>query len=285
MPVVELSGVRINYSDTESGEGVPLVLLHGLGSSCRDWERNIETYRVGRRVITPDLRGFGQSDRPPGPHRPEDYAADVLALMDELGVDRFDLLGYSMGGAAAFQLVVDSPERVRKLILVNTTPSFEIDSWRARWEAWMRLTVVRFVGMDRMAKIIAGRLFPKPEQEELRALTLERYGANDKASYLAALHGLIGWTVKDQLGALDVPTLVIAADQDYTPLEVKEAYVAEMPRAELVVIEDSRHGTPMDQPERFDAAVVEFLERSAPPATAHSPAQALTEEPAQRPST
>jgi pimeloyl-ACP methyl ester carboxylesterase len=260
MPVVDLHGIRIHYLDRPGPGDVPLVLLHGLGSSSRDWERNLESLGDGRRVVVPDLRGFGKSDRPPGPYRPQDFAADVSALLEELKIERFDLLGYSMGGAAAFQLAVDEPGAIRKLILVNTTPSYELTTWRARWEAFMRLTVVRFIGMDRMARIIAGRLFPKPEQEDLRKITIERYSQNDKASYLAALQGLIGWTVQDQIAGIDIPTLVIAADQDYTPVATKEAYVATMPQAQLRVIEDSRHGTPMDQIDLFNQVVVAFLD-------------------------
>ena len=124
----------------------------------------------------------------------------------------------------------------------------------------MRLTVVRFVGMERMARIIAKRLFPAPEQEELRCTTIERYGNNDRASYLAALQGLIGWSVEDQISDIEMPALVITADNDYTPVTIKEVYVAAMPQARLQVIENSRHGTPMDQPDRFNEVVLEFLD-------------------------
>jgi len=77
---------------------------------------------------------------------------------------------------------------------------------------------------------------------------------------LAALRGLIGWSVEDQIGDIQLPTLVIAADNDYTPITTKEVYVAAMPQARLQVIENSRHGTPMDQPDRFNEVVLEFLD-------------------------
>ena len=70
---------------------------------------------------------------------------------------------------------------------------------------------------------------------------------------------MIGWSVKDKLGSIQCPTLVISADQDYTPVALKEEYTKLMPNAELVVIPDSHHATPVEQPEKFNAALAEFL--------------------------
>jgi pimeloyl-ACP methyl ester carboxylesterase len=103
------------------------------------------------------------------------------------------------------------------------------------------------------------RIFPKPEQEELRRTFVERWAENDKRAYLDATRGLVGWSVSERLGEIRCPTLVVAADEDYSPVEVKRAYTVNIPGAELVVIEDSRHGTPVDQPERFNAVLLEFL--------------------------
>jgi pimeloyl-ACP methyl ester carboxylesterase len=260
MPELVVNDLVLHYRDSGGEGSTPLVLLHGLGSSSKDWEFNFEALARKRRVIAPDLRGFGESARPKGPHTPSDYAADVLALLEALGIREFDLLGYSMGGAAAFQLAVDRPEVLRKLVLVNTSPTYETNDWSSRWEAFMRITLVRFVGMDQLARLIAKRLFPGEHQEALRATTRSRYGANDRASYLAAHRGLIGWSVSDQIPGIDLPTLVIAADQDYTPVSAKENYVETMSNASLVVVKNSRHGTPMDQAEEFNRLVLTFLD-------------------------
>lgn len=241
------------------GEGEPLVLLHGFGSSTRDWELQIPLFAERYQVIAIDFRGFGRSSRDRGPFSVEQFAADTVAILDHLGVGSFRLLGYSMGGATAFQIGVDSPERLKRLILVNTQPSFLANTLRKRFEVVLRKLVVRFMGMDRMANVIANRLFPRDDQQDLRDRVIERYSTNTPAVYLGVLSTLPKWSVQDRIGTITAPTLVIAAEHDYTPLSEKEAYVPLMPNARLDVFEDSRHGTPFDQRERFNETVMSFM--------------------------
>jgi len=112
-----------------------------------------------------------------------------------------------------------------------------------------------------MRKVLGKRLFPRPEHEELRRLFVERWAENDKRAYLDSLRAIVGWSVTDRLGTISCPTLVVAADEDYTPVSVKEAYVAEIPQAELVIIPDSRHATPAERPEQFNEVLMAFLSR------------------------
>ena len=116
-------------------------------------------------------------------------------------------------------------------------------------------------------------LFPKPEQAELRQKILQRWPQNDKRAYLASLDAIIGWGVRERLARISCPTLVITADRDYTPVAQKQAYVDELPNARLLVIEDSRHATPLDQPEHFNSSLLAFLaevEQAAPTANKDS---------------
>ena len=92
-----------------------------------------------------------------------------------------------------------------------------------------------------------------------RFFIFERYGVNQTGPYLSAVRALAGWTVSDRLDTLKMPTLVVAAEQDYTPMEAKEAFVREMVDARLERVADSRHGTPFDQPEIFNRLVLDFL--------------------------
>ena len=109
--------------------------------------------------------------------------------------------------------------------------------------------------------MLSKRLFPRPEHAELRRLSRERIGANDRRAYLDAMRALVGWSVADRLGEIRCPTLVIAADRDYTPLADKEAYVRRLPSAELAVIEDAHHAVPMEHPVRFNQILDQFLVR------------------------
>ncbi len=88
----------------------------------------------------------------------------------------------------------------------------------------------------------------------------ERWGRNDKRAYLASFDAIVGWGVEQHLARITCPTLVIAAEHDYTPVSLKEDYVKRMPNARLVVISDSRHATPLDQPERFNRTLLEFID-------------------------
>jgi pimeloyl-ACP methyl ester carboxylesterase len=113
--------------------------------------------------------------------------------------------------------------------------------------------------MRQIGEVLGKRIFPNPEHESLRWQFVERWAENDPRAYRQAMNGLIGWSVAEQLGDIECPTLVVAADQDYTPVEAKREYVVKMPRAELVVIDDSHHATPVERPEQFNAVVAAFL--------------------------
>ena len=192
-------------------------------------------------MITLDLRGYGQTDHPPGPYSIRQMSEDVVALVDHLELSSFHLLGYSLGGAVALQLAVDHAHRVDKLIVVNSQPSFIPTEWRQKVEYHMRKIVVSAMGVQRLAPVIARRLFPNPDQQELRDLVIDRYSQNNAQAYLATLDALATWSVASQLNELHMPTLFIAAEHDYTSVEDKKRYVVQIPNARMVVVENSRH--------------------------------------------
>ncbi|MEM9056389.1 MAG: alpha/beta hydrolase [Pseudomonadota bacterium] len=257
MPFATVNKVRLHYLDEGAGE--PLVILHGLGSSSEDWREPCARFTGRYRVVVPDLRGFGLSDRPPGPYSVAQFAGDVRALLAQLGIDRCHLLGFSMGGAVAFQLALDDPSTVRSLLIVNSLPSFEADTWRKRFMVASRVAMARLVSMERLVRILATRMLPEPHQAELREVLIARHRSNDKASYLAAIRALVGWTVRPRLGELTLPALIVASDDDYTDVEEKRAAAAAMPNARLAVIANSRHVPYADQPEAFSRVVLDFL--------------------------
>jgi pimeloyl-ACP methyl ester carboxylesterase len=183
----------------------------------------------------------------------------VAAVLQALEIPAAHVLGISLGGMVAFQLVVSFPGLVKSLIVVNSVPSMVVRSFLDRWQLWRRLAIVELMGMRRMGEYLAPRLFPKPEQDELRQEIIQRWAQNDKQAYLAAMRSFVGWDVTGQLAAITGPTLIISAEGDYWPIEDKEAYTAQIPNARLLIIEDSRHATPIDQPEVFNTAVLNFL--------------------------
>ncbi len=262
MSTLKLTDVTLHYQVI--GQGEPILFIHGLGSSGRDWEPQVEFFAPHYQVITYDVRGHGQSGRPPGPYSVPLFAADAAALVDALGVAPLHVVGISMGGMIAFQLAVDRPELLRSMVIVNSGPELVVRTFKERLSVLQRFWIVRLLGMRRMGEVLAGRLFPKPEQGALREMFAERWAENDVRAYAASMRALVGWSVSERLGQIDVPTLVIAADQDYTPLAVKEAYVARMPRAEIALIEDAHHAVPVERAAEFNAVLADFLGRKQP---------------------
>jgi pimeloyl-ACP methyl ester carboxylesterase len=257
MPHLSVGDIQLYYE--VAGQGEPLLLLHGLGGSSQDWPDQVPAFAERYRVITADMRGHGRSDKPVQRYSVPLFAADTRRLLDGLGVTSAHVLGLSMGGMIAFQLAADHPEMVRSLIIANSGPELVPRTLKEHLIVWQRFAIVRLMGMAKMGQVLAPRLFPGEEQEGLRRLFAERWAQNDKRAYLASTRALLGWSVADRLAQMNRPTLVVASDQDYTPVAAKEAYVAKMPNARLAVIKNARHAVTLERPAEFNAAVLDFL--------------------------
>lgn len=261
MPTLRINGIDLSYEAV--GQGETVLFLHGLGSRSDDWQLQVPAFVDNYRVVTADMRGHGRTSKPPGPYSVPMMADDILGLLDALGSDAAavgtHVIGLSMGGMIAFQLAADHPERVRSLVIVNSGPELVAHSFSDRLRILQRLLLARLFNPERTARFLGPRLFPKPEQEPLRARFIAQWAQNDPQAYRAAMRALVGWSVLDRVRGIACPTLVISGDRDYTPPATKAAYVAMMPNARLVVFEDSGHATPIDQAERFNACVLEFL--------------------------
>jgi len=259
MSKAQVNGTELYYELTGQGAET-VVLLHGLGSCTQDWECQVPILSKKFRVLTIDMRGHGQSAKSHGPFGIPQLSNDVIAIMDLLQINSAHLLGLSMGGMMAFQMAVSYPARIKSLIIVNSAPGFIIPSLYYWFLVWQRLFFVRVMGMNRLGKIIAGDLLPKVEHSEVRERLIQRFPANDKQIYLATLWGFIGWSVEDEIKNIDVPVYAIAADNDYTPISLKEEYIEKLPNGRLDIVEDSRHLTPIDQSEKFNQMVMGFYE-------------------------
>ncbi|HEX8596638.1 MAG TPA: alpha/beta hydrolase [Pseudomonas sp.] len=258
MAYFEHDGCTLHYE--EYGQGAPLLLLHGLGSSCRDWEYQIPAMASRYRVIVMDMRGHGRSDKPRERYSIRSFSGDVLALIEHLNLPAVHLVGLSMGGMISFQLAVDHPRLVKSLCIVNSAPQVKVKSANDLWQWAKRWSLARLLGMETLGKALAQNLFPKPEQAHLRSKMASRWAENDKRAYLASFDAIVGWGVQDKLSRIACPTLIISADRDYTPVALKQAYVSLMPTAKLIVIKDSRHATPLDQADEFNRVVLEFID-------------------------
>ena len=110
-----------------------------------------------------------------------------------------------------------------------------------------------------MGQNLAPNLFPEPEHASLREAFIERWAENDPNAYIEATRSMLGWDVNSQLSTICCPTLIIASDQDYSPVAVKKAYAELMPNAQFTVIANAHHAVPIERPQEFNAVLAQFL--------------------------
>ena len=257
MPYVCIDETRLYWS--ECGDGPPLVLVHGLGSSGRDWAAQVERFADRYRVLRIDLRGHGRSERAEGPYSIAQFARDVAVFLRRREAAPAHVMGLSMGGMVALELAAGAPALVRRLVVVNSVADMRLRSWHDVWVYASRRLAVQALGMRRVGRLLARKLFVKPEQDELRRTFVRRWAQNDKQAYLWAMDAIMRWSVADRLGRIPTPTLLVSSDEDYTPVTAKRRMAARMPNAEVAVVEDARHALPVERPAAFNATVEAFL--------------------------
>ncbi|MEX1034244.1 MAG: alpha/beta hydrolase [Cellvibrionaceae bacterium] len=258
-----LSNQRRLCFDDSGGKGEPVLLLHGLGSRSVDWQQQVEALASDYRVLTLDFPGHGRSDPLRGPVSMAELAADACALLDHLKIPSVHVAGLSLGGMVAFQLAVDCPERLRSLVVINAAPGPGALGKRFKLQIASRILLIRLCGLQVLAKRIAPKLFPLPEQQALREQFLASVAAADKQSYLHIVRAIGRFDVSRGLADCAIPALIMAADQDYTPVDFKRDFVARMRSAQLTVVPDSRHATPLDSPQVCNREIFEFLLRQS----------------------
>lgn len=241
----------------------PVLLVHGLGSSGADWAFQVGPLAEHFHVLVPDLPGAGRSPGPPQ-HSIAGYARALLDVLDRAGIERAHLMGFSLGGAVALELALQAPSRVRRLITINSLPSYRADTWRKRWELHGQLSLVRLLGLRTTARMVAKRLFPHPHQAAMRTRVVDVFGMQSKQNYLQQARALAGWCALARLDALQAETLLLAAEHDYTPLAEKLAF-AQRVGARIAVVQGSRHGTPFDSIDATNTAALAFFRGEALP--------------------
>jgi 3-oxoadipate enol-lactonase len=286
MPSLPLADLDLYYERSGPPAGIPILLLHGLGSSGDDGQLQVPAFSALHPVITVDLRGHGRSRRAGTPARPgtsgrpgnsgtftiAQMADDVAALLAHLDVPEAYVVGLSLGGCVAQALAVRHPARVRALVLVNTFARLQPAGVRGLGRLLRRVWLFAFAPMPALAGFIARGLFPKPEQQQLYTEAVARLSRNPKGPYLAAMRAIAGFDLRQQLAAVRCPTLVVAGDRDQTvPLAAGQALHRSLPGARFALIADSGHASPYDQTEAFNRLVLAFLAEQVRLRPPHTP--------------
>ena len=262
MPTYDLNGVQLHYTD--QGSGTPLVLLHGFPLDSRMWDAQVAALAAGRRVIAPDLRGFGQS-RFDGAFTLGVLADDVHALLAGIGALPCVLGGLSMGGYVALAYAKKYPADLRGLMLIDTKA--EADTAEGKQGREKMIDLVRKEGPKAIAdqmvpKMLAGDAAGQRPQSaaSLRAL-MEACPPKTIEHALAAMRDRPDRA--GELASIEAPTLVIVGESDaITPPDVAEAMARKIPGARLVTIRGAGHMSPMEQPEQVNRAIRSFMDSS-----------------------
>lgn len=258
--------VGIGYETIETaGRRVPwLVLIHGLGYARWGWEPVVDPLAERFRLVLIDNRGIGTSDVPPGPYDTATMSNDVLAVLDELGLTRVHLVGTSLGGMIAQQVVLRAPERIDRLVLVCTTPGGEVAHPLPQATLELIARMPQLAPEEALTLAVRNALADQAAAERPdvveRILHHRRTVPQDPAGWSAQAAAGTGHALGHAVAAISHPTLVLHGDQDRV-VDVRNAGVLGelIPDCRVVVLPGLGHLLFWDDPGRFVAEVITFL--------------------------
>jgi (E)-2-((N-methylformamido)methylene)succinate hydrolase len=253
-----LAGTRFRAS----GNGAPLILIHGVGLDLEIWEPLAERLAANRRLIRYDMLGHGASAKPAGPYALADFTRQLGRLLEDLGLEAADLAGFSMGGMVAQGFALEAPGRVRRLVLLNTVFDRSPEA-RAAIEA--RLGAVSAGGYAAGVEAAIERWFTpefRAREPECVEAVRRRLAGNDLAAYAAAyaVFATADRELADAVGRIAAPTLVATGAEDqHSTTAMAEALAARLRYGVCRILEGQRHMTPLEAPDRLAGMIEEFL--------------------------
>jgi pimeloyl-ACP methyl ester carboxylesterase len=253
---LELStGVRLHVFERGRPDGLPVLLLHGWPDSAQSFERMFPLLPSQWRVVAADQRGHGRSDRPATGYTIDDFAADVPALLDALAIPRVVLVGHSMGSFVARRAAERAPGRVSSLVLIGT-------ALRAKNAVLLELEAA----VDELTDPVA-LSFAREFQESTVARPVPAEFMSGAIAASAGVPARVWQAVLDGLLAYEpgppptCPTLVLGGTADgLFSVEEQQAAAAAIPGARLDLVEGIGHCLQWENPERFVASLVDFID-------------------------
>ncbi len=260
--IADSHGVKVAYEIC--GDGEPLTLVHGLAYDRDGWGRLPDLLAQRFRVVLIDNRGVGESDEPEGPYAVAQMAADVVAVLDDAGIERTNLFGVSLGGYIAQELALAYPERLAKLVLASTAPggpkahpmpAAGLEAFgkypTMEREAGLRLMVENSLGV-RGVRDVPGLA------DEIFAYRLAH--APSLAAWQAQAYAGATFDAYDRIGAIQAPTLVVQGGADNVVDPQNAELLGELiPNARVEIVPDRGHLLVWEDSERVAELVTEFL--------------------------
>jgi non-heme chloroperoxidase len=261
MPFLSHGGISQRYE--RAGTGLPLLFVHGLMCNHTFWDRQVPLRR-GFQVIRLDLRGHGDSSKPRGNYSMQIFADDLRHLVTALRLERFVLVGWSMGGIISQQAVSLLGDRIAGLVLVGTTASGSaVKGYPHAFKPEEQQIALKSIddNYKGFARDLAPRLF-KPGREELLQWTTQQLTKTPPYAARQSLEALFAADHRKTLASIAVPTLVCHGKHDSIfPFGAGEFLRKGIKGAKLVAFDDSGHSPMLEEADRFNSELTAFAER------------------------
>ncbi|HEY82484.1 MAG TPA: alpha/beta fold hydrolase [Dehalococcoidia bacterium] len=222
---IEIKGLKIHFKCL--GEGPPVILLHGGGNDWREWRKNLIPLAQGLRIYAPDLPGFGLSDPPLMPVSPSWFSSFLKDFMEAVGVKEAHIIGHSLGGTLAIALALDFPQKVKKVVLIDSAGLGPI-SGKGRLFLFLLGGLKKVLGKENKPKFK-----PRSAKE---------------------------WLLADRLAELRAKVMIVWGENDpYLPTSQAELAHQLIPDSELRIFPRCRHAPHRERSNEFNHLVYQFL--------------------------
>jgi pimeloyl-ACP methyl ester carboxylesterase len=277
---IEVAGRAVNI--VELGSGPPLLFVHGIGGCWQNWLENLPEFARDHRVVAVDLPGFGASQMPLDGVSVSGYADCLEAVCEELSIERAPVIGNSLGGFVAAQLAIARPQLVERLVLVSAAGlhvaqlplkrAFDVLA-RAQpvygiFGGWIAAHASTIARRTRLRRMMLSYLATHPDQVPWPIVAEQVAGAG-RPAFLPALRAITRHPLRDRLGEISCPTLIVWGERDHlVPVSDAAAFEALIAGARKIVYPDTGHVPMLERPARFNADLRAFLEEplaQAPP--------------------
>jgi len=261
MAFASINGIVLHHQVIGPSDGPALVFINSLGSDFRIWQEVVPAFAEDFRVVLYDKRGHGLSDAPPAPYTIDEHADDLLGLLDHLGIERFSLIGLSVGGLISQRLAARCPERIQTITLCCTAAKIGTP------ELWAeRIAGVANSGIEPLADNVLQRwftpLFRQTHATELAGWRnmLVRTPAHGYAGTCAAIRDA---DLRPDAGRIAIPTLCVAGDHDgSTPADVVKGTADLIPGARFALIDGAGHIPCIEKPAVLSTLIKAHLQEA-----------------------
>jgi len=257
---MQLSVNGVKTQAIVEGEGPAVTLIHGVASSLESWDKIAERLSDGHRVIRYDLRGHGRTDTPPGPYAISDFADDLLALLDELNVEKTHVVGFSLGGLIVQSFALNHPEQTDKAVIISAVAN---KSEQALARLKDRADEIDRCGVSSVMDAALERWFTpefRQAHPELVEQRVKRYLQTDPVGFAAAYRTFMEGDLGAHLHRIRVPTLVMTGEHDPGSSVAMARFIHEQIRgSELHILPRLRHNVLLEAPSAIADRIGVFL--------------------------